>query len=264
MISCAFQSYNCWMAAFPRFHSNAAEALKKIHKGSFASSVERDELIEAALAGSEKFRAKDVVWMLFRPDRAVRDAGAKLLQPHRELSTFDAFIAASKGMPDAALKTASGVVFSLEIPGVRKRLEELAGSKNEELAMSVRQIVLGAPPIPALAPLLWRLAMKGALRDRIQFLDRLSSFQPSEADVHRWQHLARTEEKEVRERALVVLATQAPEASLDLIVAELPRTDYGVQQYLIEALTNLANVHAPPSPQPTLLLMPPANPKSRF
>jgi twitching motility protein PilT len=228
------------MAVLPSFHSSATEALKKIHKGSFASSSERDQLIETVLTAGETFRAKDVMWMLFRPDRAVRDAGVELLQAHREPQTFDVFVAASKGMPEAALRTAGGAFFSLGIPGFEKRLEELAEDKKKDSSEAVRQIILGAPASPALAPLVWRLAMTGSLRDRLQLLDRLAAYQFSETNIQRWQHLARSEEKEIREKALVVLAKEAPEASLDLIVQELPRADYGVQQHLIEALSRLA------------------------
>jgi twitching motility protein PilT len=72
------------------------------------------------------------------------------------------------------------------------------------------------------------------------FLDRLATFEPTPTSIQRWQQLARSEEGEVRAKALEVVAAQAPEASLDLIVAELPRADYGVQQHLIKALSGLA------------------------
>ncbi len=228
------------MAALPRLQSTATEALKRIYKGSFSSSAERDQLIEAAIAGAEGFRAKDVMWMLFRPERAVRDAGVQLLQPHRDAKTFDVFIAASKGKPEAALRAAAGLVFGLGIPGFEKRMEELAETEDDEVAKSVRHMVLGAPASAALAPLLWRLATRGSIRERLQFLDRLATYEPTTVSVQRWQHLARTEEKEIRVKAIQVLAVQAPDASIDLIVTELPRADYGVQQHLIEALTKLA------------------------
>ena len=229
------------MAVLPSFQSSATEALKQIHKGSFESSSQRDELIETVLAGGEEFRAKDVMWMLFRPDRAIRDAGVKLLQPHRTAQTFDVFIATSKGVPEAALRTAGGAFFSLGIPGVEKSLEELADGKKKDAAETVRQILLGAPASRALAPLVWRVSMTGSLRDRLQFLDRLATYEFSETNIQRWQHLARSDEKEIREKALEVLATHAPETSLDLIVAELPRAGYGVQQHLIDALSRMAS-----------------------
>lgn len=228
------------MAVLPSFQSAATEALKRIHKGSFSSSAERDELIEKALAGGDGFRAKDVMWMLFRPDRAIRDAGVKLLQPHRVPQTLDVFLAASKGMPEAALRTAGAAFFALEIPGYEKRLEELAESKKKETAEVVRQMILGAPANRALAPLIWRLARTGSIRERLQLLDRLTGYGFSEANLQRWQHLARSEEREIREKALVALAENAPEASIDLMVAALPRAEYGVQQHLIDALTRLA------------------------
>jgi hypothetical protein len=41
------------MAVLPSFQSPATQALKRIHKTSFASSSQRDELIETVLSGGE-------------------------------------------------------------------------------------------------------------------------------------------------------------------------------------------------------------------
>jgi twitching motility protein PilT len=57
--------------------------------------------------------------------------------------------------------------------------------------------------------------------------------------------LARDEEPEVREKALLVLCKTASAESIDLIVSELPRAGYATQQHLIEALTELAKNQGP-------------------
>lgn len=229
----------------PRNQTRATEALKRIYKGAFASGAERDQLINMVLAFEGGFRAKDVMWMLFRPESAVRDAGVALLQAHRVPETFDLFLSASRGKPEAAVRSAAAAVFALEIPGIEKRLEELTASKDEAVAETVRQMVLGASTTPALAPLLWRFAYKGSLQERLRFLDRLVTVSPSATGVQRWQQLARSEEKEIRDKALEALAQHAPEESLDLIVAELPRADYSVQQHLIKALRGMAAGQGP-------------------
>ena len=55
------------------FQSDARALLKRLADKSYRSSQERDQLL-AQLATVEGLRARDVVWMLFRPDRAYRDA----------------------------------------------------------------------------------------------------------------------------------------------------------------------------------------------
>jgi twitching motility protein PilT len=243
------------MAALPRFPSGTTDALKQLQKGSFSSSTERDELIEAVLAGGDSLRPKDVMWMLFRPDRAIRGAGGKLLGAHRDPNTIDAFLAASRGKPDAALKAAAGLVFSLEIPGLAERLAELAEAKDEHTREAVRQMILGVPASRVLEPLLWRFSESGSLRERLAFLDRLATLEPTPARVRRWQQLARSEETEIREKVLEILVDHAPDASLDLIVAELPRASYGVQQRLTEALTKMAAGKGPDFADRVLPLM---------
>ena len=65
------------------FQSQTKDALKRLANKDFASAEERDVLL-AGLASAQDLDARDIVWMLFRPDRAYRDAGAKLLQRLRD------------------------------------------------------------------------------------------------------------------------------------------------------------------------------------
>jgi len=60
------------------FQSDLKETVRRLSNKDFASAEERDELL-GRLATAEGLRAKDLVWMLFRPDRALRDASVKLL-----------------------------------------------------------------------------------------------------------------------------------------------------------------------------------------
>ena len=60
------------------FQSEIAETLKKLANKTFATQEERDELL-ARVEAADGLRARDVVWMLFRPDRAMRDSGARTL-----------------------------------------------------------------------------------------------------------------------------------------------------------------------------------------
>ena len=54
------------------FQSDARAVLKRLADKAYQTSQERDQLL-AQLAAAEGLKAKDLVWMLFRPDRAYRD-----------------------------------------------------------------------------------------------------------------------------------------------------------------------------------------------
>jgi len=62
------------------FQSDARVVLKRLADKAFQTSQERDQLL-AQLATAEALKAKDLAWMLFRPDRAYRDAVLPLLVP---------------------------------------------------------------------------------------------------------------------------------------------------------------------------------------
>src|SRR5687768_1764822 len=57
------------------FQSDLKDALKRLANKEFDSVEQRDGLL-AQVTSSTDLKARDVIWMLFRPDRAIRDAGA--------------------------------------------------------------------------------------------------------------------------------------------------------------------------------------------
>ncbi len=222
------------------FQSGAQEALKRLAKGAFASSAERDEMLAAVVAAGDALKPRDVMWMLFRPDRALREAGVQLLAAMRAADTVDVFVAECAGKPEPALRAAATVLFGLNLPGVEVRLQQLLASEQEATRTAVRQLVLGAPVTRGLEPLLWQMVGTASGQERLAVVERLATVELSASSLARWQALAHDEERATRERAIEVLAARAAETSVDLIVAELPRVSYGTQQHLIEALTRLA------------------------
>ncbi len=57
------------------FQTEVQEAPKKLAKGGFSLSSERRDEALATVVQAEGLRARDVVWMVFRPDSAIREAG---------------------------------------------------------------------------------------------------------------------------------------------------------------------------------------------
>ncbi len=222
-----------------RLQSDVREALKRLARNMYESSTERDQLLEV-VAGAETVSPDDVLWMLFRPDRAVRSVGAKLLTTVKKPETVDLFIKECDGKPDSAVRAAAGLLFQLSIPGAEARLAQLYRAAEGEERERVRRVVFEAPATRGLEPLFWQLASAGTAQDRLQFLDRLATLEMSSTSFTRWRKLAHDEEREVREKALSVLAEKAAKQSVDLIVKELPRVGYATQQRLIDALTRLA------------------------
>ena len=154
--------------------------MKRLANKEFASLDERDELL-ARLAAAEDLRAQDVVWMLFRPDRTLRDAGAKILQRLRDPETLSIFVSEAKGKPDAAFRAATSVLFTLGVRALETELPKLLAPAKEnketlETAALAQRIILEAPPSRALEPLLWQLAMTSFGDDRLAFLNRLALF----------------------------------------------------------------------------------------
>ncbi len=223
------------------FSSSVQDALRKLERGQMASSAERDELLQAVVDNASSLKAKDVIWMLFRPDKAVRGACIKVLQTTPTLDTVDIFLNECRGKPEAALRAASAVLFELNIRGVENHLAERLKDKEEHIQDAVRNVVLGAPVTSrALVPLLWRLVATATGPDRFAFLDRLAAFDLEAGSLKAWQKLATDDDRTVREKALTVLAERSPETSVDLMVAELPRVSNATQERLITALTTMA------------------------
>jgi len=221
------------------FGSDAKTILKRLSERAFASSQERDQLL-ASLAQVEGLRARDVVWMLSRPDRAFRDAALPLLKKLADPETTDLLVAECKGKPEAAIRAVAGTLFALGIPGTERRLTELAAAPKADVQDTVRRLILEAPPSPALEPVLWQMTTTGSPEDRIRFLTRLASGPGDPRARPRWQHLARDPDRAVREKALTFLAQHDAQSSADLLVEQLPLASYSTQQVLAGALARAA------------------------
>jgi twitching motility protein PilT len=221
------------------FQSDARVVLRRLADKAYETSQERDQLL-AQLAAAEGLRAKDVAWMLFRPDRAYRDGVVPVLKRLADPDTVEVVVAECKGKPEAAVRAAAGTLFVLGVPGTEQRLAEIALHGKGEPQEIVRRLLLDAPVTPALAPVLWHLASVGRVEDRCAYLTRLTSTSVDPKGLVRWRKLARDPEKVIREKALGVLAAHDPESHVDLLVEQLPLVDYSTQQVLVDALTRAA------------------------
>lgn len=213
--------------------------LKRLSEKAYETSEERDELLGMVLA-ADGLQARDVVFLLFRPDRALRDTGTTILKRLAEADTADLVIAACKGKPDAAVRAASAVLVSLGVPVIEARLSHLLTGGKPDVQETVRRILLDAPVSATLEPLLWQLATSGRTEDRLTCLLRLGSGTVDAATAPRWFRLARDPEKAIREKALEVLARTLPSTGVDLFVEQLPLVGYATQQVLVEALTQVS------------------------
>ncbi|MHB0972001.1 MAG: PilT/PilU family type 4a pilus ATPase [Thermoanaerobaculia bacterium] len=245
------------------FSSDLKGILKRLSNKEFSTSEERDELL-ARLNAVKDVRARDVTWMLFRPDRAIRDTGISILKKIKEPETVDLFIAECKGKPEAAVRAASGLLFSLGIQGVDARLAELATSEEKELQEVSRKILIEAPVTRALEPLLWQLATAGPPGERVAYMTRLATLPVEDkGTIGKWQKLTSDQERTVREKALAVLAAKAPAASVDILVAQLPSANYSTQQLIVDALTRAASNQGPEFADRILPLMAAGEPATR-
>jgi twitching motility protein PilT len=226
--------------------SELKDTLRKLANREFNSQEERDELL-ARVAATEGIRARDVTWMLFRPDRALRDTAVKILMRVRDPETFDLFLLEMKGKPEAAMRAAVPAFFSMSVSGVEQRVAQILGPQSKEtkesreLQESARRFVAEAPLTRQFEPLVWQLSMGGTAEDRLVFLNKLASVPQLEPQsLARWQALAADYESAVREKALETIAAKAPESSVDLLVKELPSVGYSTQQAIVDALTRAA------------------------
>ncbi len=226
------------------FQSDARIVLKRLADKAYATSQERDQLL-AQLAAAEGLKPRDLAWMLFRPDRAYRDAVVPALKRLADPETADVVIAECKGKPEAALRAAATVLFGLGLPGTEQRVATLAVQGKGEAQEIARRLLLDAPVSHALEPVLWQLAATGRVEDRLAFLSRLATGTVDAKSQPRWHRLARDPEKAVREKALVVLAQGDPAGSVDLFVEQLSHVDYSTQQVLVDALTRAAAGQGP-------------------
>ena len=213
--------------------------LKRLADKTFQTSQERDQLL-AQLASAEGLKARDLAWMLFRPDRAYRDAVLPVLKQLADPETADAVIGESRGKPEPAVRAAAASLFALALPGTERRIAEIALQGKGEAQEIARRLLLDAPVGPVLEPVLWQVASAGRLEERLAYLARLATHPPDAKSLPRWQRLARDPEKALREKALAVLAQHDTAGSVDLFVEQLPLVDYSTQQVLVEALTRAA------------------------
>ena len=224
------------------------DVLKRLANKEFATPEERDALL-AQLQAAQGLRAKDVIWMLYRPDRALRDAGAKLLAAYRDPETLDAFLLEGKGKPDAAVRAAAAGLFAVPLPGIERRFAEflapVAKPTNDTRAIQdlVRRTLAEAPQKKEYEPLLWQLEPTTLPDQRMALLEKLARFEPQAQMLSRWQRLASDEMESVRDLAVRVLATRAPAESLQVLAKQLPLVSYATQQVIVEALTKLPQEH---------------------
>ena len=227
------------------FQSEVSEVIKKLANKSFATQEERDELL-ARVEAADGLRARDLVWMLFRPDRAVRESGARALGKIRDAETVDAFLAETRNKPDQAMRAAAAALFALPIAGIDARIAQLLvpppkeSKEIRELQDAARRLLLEAPVAGSIEQLLWQQAATGSADDRLPFLNKLAAGEFKPATQSRWMQLAADPDRAVREKALEVLAGRAPEAAAELLVHELPHAGYATQQAIVEGLTRVA------------------------
>lgn len=218
------------------FSSDVKDLLKKLVNKEYSSTEERDELLKQ-LVTIQGVKPRDVVWMLFRPDRALRDAAVKVMQKLRDPETVDLFVAECKGKPEAATRAASAVLFTLGIPGIEARLMQILAAPDKEAQDTVRKIIVEAPANKAIEPMLWQLAAAGPVSERVIFVARVGMLDWDEKALPKWEKLAKDPEKPVREKALEVLAQRAPRQSASMLVDQLPNVGYSTQQIIVDALT---------------------------
>ena len=231
------------------FSSDAKENLKKLANKEFGSAEVRDEML--ASVENAELRARDVTWMLFRPDRAFRDSASKILQRVRDPETLFVFLNEMKAKPEAAVRAAVTALFALGLPTLENDFARALATppketkETRELQEMARRAVLEAPATRGVDALLWQLASTGPADERIIYLNRLSQQPIDERTVPRWQKLTQDNDASVREKALEVLATKVATPSIALFVQHLPLVSYNTQQILIDALTRLSATQPP-------------------
>ncbi len=221
------------------FKSDASECLKQLAKGGF-STEERDQML-AVLLQAKALKPRDVMWMAFRPDRALREACGELLKPLRNTATVDQFIAEARDKSDAPLRAGAAVLFSLRIPGIEAHLAKRVASDREAVRDATLRLVANAPATSGLAPLLWQLVeTEEDVSKRLPYLKQLATAEMSPQALLRWKRTAKDADPDIRATSLKVLAEKAPEEAVDQIVDQLAYVDYDTQQHLISALTQVA------------------------
>lgn len=232
------------------FQSDLKETIKRLSNKEFASVEERDELL-GRLRTADDVRARDVMWMLFRPDRTLREAGAKALQRGRDPDTLDIFLAETRGKPEAAMRGAVMAFSALGITGLEARLAQLMApqaketKEGREVHEAARRLLLELPVSKTIEPILWQLEATATGDERALIIARLAAGEFDERSMSRWQRLAGDRDEGIRNRALEFLARKSTSPPVALFVQQLPNVGYATQQSLIEALTRVASTAGP-------------------
>lgn len=227
------------------FTSDIADAVKRLAAKSYTTQDERDELLTRVESG-DGVRPRDVVWMLFRPDRALRDAAARVLTKLRDPETVDLFLAEAKGKPEQALRAAVPSLFALNLQGLDARFAQVLAppaketKETKELQETARRVLAEAPLTPQTASLFWQLGAAGFAEERMPFLNKLAGIELDQKGLALWRKLAADPDPPVRDKAVEVLATRAPQQSADLLLEALPHATYATQQIIADALTRAA------------------------
>ena len=141
------------------FQSDAKALLKRLADKTYDSSQERDELL-AQLAATEGLKARDVAWMLFRPDRAYREAVVGLLKQIGDPETADVVITISTDAKQSAMRNVAifpcimavcylGLIIHFKRKGGYTAVELSAGGKlSTEYAPTPEQEVDHAEATP--------------------------------------------------------------------------------------------------------------------
>jgi len=225
--------------AGPLSPAQVKQILQQLARGTYGSSERRDQLLKA-LAVAEGISAGDIVWMVFRPDRKLREAGSELLRRHDSRGVAEALVAESARQPPRAIHAAAATFLPTAPSGVATRLTELLDSANPKVSTVVTRLILEAPPLESLGPALWKIVDSEDPELRAKALERLELLSPDERDLPRWRRFLSEPDPQTRAAAIRVLATNAPERFVDLLVEKLPVADPKTREVLTAALSKLA------------------------
>jgi twitching motility protein PilT len=227
-------------------NSDLKDSLTRIANRDFTTPEERDQHL-TRIGTAEGIKARDVAWMLFRPDRATREAAVKALQRARDPQTLDAFLAESRGKPEVAVRAAVLAIPALGITGVEQRLAQLIAPQQKEtkdtreMRDMARRLLLELPVTRGTEQILWQIESSGGTtEERAQAVAKLMTADYDERTFPRWQKLATDSSEVIRNRALEFLARKGNPMPVGLLVQQLPNAGYTTQQVLIEALTRVA------------------------
>jgi len=215
------------------------QALQLLAQGRYGSSEVRDRLLQVVTHAGALPPGK-VVWMLFRPDRRLRETAVEVLGRSPARAVADAFVAECSRQPDAAVRAASAALLPSAPPDVTARLMELLDGDNAAVREIVTRAILSAPPLPAFQGALWKLFDTADPPLQLQVLERLEQLEPGERELERWARLLDDPVPEIHAMSVRVLASRAPERFLDRLVEELPRSDPETREVLVASLSKLA------------------------